>query len=251
MNSQKIDLLSAAPHSKEYVDCLFCSKRDFKKVYPSSLPGVVRCLSCGLIYANPRFKKEALKDFYSREYFESHSSEAMGYDNYVSDKELVEKTFKRRLLEIEKKWMPRRGKLLDVGCATGFFLSIARQRGWKVDGIEISEYCCDYARREFGIELYCGFFKDAKGFEPNFDLVTMWDYVEHSFTPDQDIRKAYELLAPGGVLALATPDVGSVPARIFKQNWMGFKEHEHLYYFTKQNLTALLRKEGSRLLSTS
>lgn len=236
---------------KEFVDCLLCGAgKAFKIIYPA-LPGVVRCESCGLVYANPRLKKEALGNFYSKEYFESHSSETMGYDNYVSDKELVEKTFRRRLIKMEKKWAAGRGRVLDVGCATGFFLSIAGEMGWEPSGVEISEYCCQYARENFGLELIRGFFKEADSLKPGFRLITMWDYIEHSFTPDEDLRKAYELLAPGGILALATPDFGSLPAKIFKENWMGFKEHEHLYYFTKENLAGLLRKEGFRVLSTS
>ena len=235
---------------KEWVDCLLCGSEQFQK-FPTAPPGVVQCSRCGLVYANPRLKKEAIADFYSKEYFESHSSETMGYDNYVSDKELVEKTFEKRLERLERQWTRGRGKVLDVGCATGFFLSIAQRKGWEPDGVEISGYCCEYALREFGMRFKRGFFKDLGGLEPGFKLITMWDYIEHSFTPDEDIRRAYELLEPGGVLALATPDVGSLPAQIFKQNWMGFKEHEHLYYFTKKNLLTLLRKEGFQVLSVS
>src|SRR3989338_9048230 len=162
---------------KEWVDCLLCrSRQPFKPLYPA-LPGVVRCDVCGLVYANPRLKKEALSDLYSKEYFESHSSETMGYDNYVSDKELVEKTFHRRLAEIEKKWASDKGRVLDVGCATGFFLSIAREMGWSPSGVEISEYCCEYALREFGIALNRGFFKDAEDLQAGFKLITMWDYL--------------------------------------------------------------------------
>ncbi len=236
---------------KEFVNCLLCGAGKASKIIYRALPGVVRCESCGLVYTNPRLKKEDIGDFYSKEYFESHSSETMGYDNYVSDKELVEKTFRRRLIEIEKKWATRRGRVLDVGCATGFFLFIAGEMGWEPSGVEISEYCCQYARKNFGLELTRGFFKEADTLKPGFRLITMWDYLEHSFTPDEDLQKAYELLAPGGILALATPDVGSLPAKIFKQNWMGFKEHEHLYYFTQKNLTELLKKEGFRVLSAS
>lgn len=236
---------------KEWVDCLFCrSKQPFKPLH-TALPAVVRCETCGLVYANPRIKKEAVSRLYSKEYFESHSSEAMGYDNYVSDKELVEKTFRRRLTGIEKKWVREKGRVLDVGCATGFFLSIAREMGWEPSGVEISEYCCQYARENFGLELTRGFFEEAESLKPGFRLITMWDYLEHSFAPDKDIKRAYELLAPGGILAVATPDVGSLPEKIFKQNWMGFKEHEHLYYFTQKNLSQLLKKEYFEVLSTS
>ncbi len=239
----------AVLQSKEWVDCLFCKSRNFKKLYPS-LPAVVQC-ECGLVYTNPRLKQEVIRDFYSRDYFESHSSQAMGYDNYVSDKELVEKTFRRRLAELESRWLKRKGHVLDVGCATGFFLSIAREMGWQVSGVEISDYCCEYALREFGIKLHQVFFKDARDLGEPYDLITMWDYLEHSFNPVEDIRRAHALLAPAGFLAIATPDISSLPAKLFKYQWMGFKEHEHLYYFSRKNLAELLEKTGFEVRSAS
>ncbi len=234
---------------KEFVKCLLCAGVDFKPLH-EEIPAIVQC-SCGFVYANPRIKKDMLKDFYSREYFENHSSGEMGYDNYVSDRELVEKTFARRLKAIQKKWLKKGGRLLDVGCATGFFLAVARKYGWEVSGVEISEFCGEYALKEFGIKLHQGFFTQAQGLKPGFDLITMWDYIEHSFTPDLDIERAHELLRPGGLLVMATPDMGSLPAKVFKHRWMGFKEHEHLYYFTKKNLKELLVKKGFKIVSTS
>lgn len=123
--------------------------------------------------------------------------------------------------------------------------------GWKVGGVEISEYCCDYAKREFSLNLFNGQFKDYDSRGERYDLVTMWDYIEHTFTPDRDLAKAFELLNPGGLVALATPDIGSYPAKIFKQNWIGFKEHEHLFYFTKRNVCELLKAKGFQILATS
>ena len=233
---------------KESVLCLRCQRPASEKLY-ASLPNVVRC-ECGFVYTSPRMSKESLRGFYSQAYFENHSSEEMGYDNYVSDRHLVEKTLTRRLKEIQNRWGLRPGKLLDVGCATGFFLNVARQMGWNVTGVEISGYCCDYAKREFQLELHRGFFTEVALPDGSFNLITMWDYVEHSLTPDQDIERAFQLLAPGGLLVIATPDVGSLPAKIFKENWIGFKEYEHLYYFTKGNLVSFLKRSHFKILST-
>lgn len=235
--------------SKEWVGCLFCKSGNFKSLYPS-LPAVVKC-ECGFVYTNPRLKRDVIRDFYSRGYFESNASQRMGYDNYVSDKDLVEKTFKRRLSTLEKKWVKRKGRVLDVGCATGFFLSIAQEMGWEVSGVEISDYCCEYALREFGLKLHQVFFKDARDLGVDYDLITMWDYIEHSFNPDQDIERAYQLLRPSGILAIATPDITSLPARVFRHHWIGFKEHEHLHYFSRRNLTELLQKKGFQVRSAS
>src|SRR3989338_7064791 len=98
---------------KEAVDCLFCHRRNAEKLYPALL-NVVRCRECGLIYADPRLRQEEVLKLYSREYFENHSSETMGYDNYVSDRHLVEKTFRKRLQQLEKKWLVQKGRVLDV-----------------------------------------------------------------------------------------------------------------------------------------
>lgn len=119
--------------SKEIVDCLLCGKRDYRMLYPT-LPNTVQC-SCGLVYANPRLKETQLAGLYSKEYFESHSSEELGYDNYVSDKNLVEKTFRRRLRQLERQCLKPKGRVLDVGCAAGYFFY-----GGQVHGME-SRWC--------------------------------------------------------------------------------------------------------------
>src|SRR5262249_26630348 len=144
----------------------------------------------------------------------------LGYDNYVADRELVERTFTRRLEEIERRFVPERGRLLDVGCALGFFLTVARERGWQPQGVEISAWAANYARRELGLDIAQGAFCDQRELEPGLDLVTMWDYIEHSTVPDQDLAQAHALLRKGGVLAITTPDVDSWPARVFRARWM-------------------------------
>ena len=237
-----------APLTKETVNCLLCSSADACAVYPRDLPSIVRCKKCGFVYASPRLKEECLKNLYSREYFESNASEQMGYDNYVSDRALVEKTFRRRLEDLERYWLKKKGRVLDVGCATGFFLNTARMMGWEAHGVEISDYCCEFAKRQFGLKLFNGQFKDLDASASSYDLVTMWDYIEHSFIPDRDLEKAFECLRPGGILALATPDLGSLPAKVFGPNWVGFKEHEHLTYFTRWNLRVLLERKGFKIL---
>lgn len=221
---------------------MFCGTKSRAGLY-KELPGIVQCSSCGLVYTTPRLKKEELELFYSKEYFHSEDSAVTGYDNYVSDRAMVEKTFNKRLERIESNWLPEKGKVLDVGCATGFFLSVARSRGWQVDGVEISKFCCDYALKNSNLKINQGFFTHIN-LPSDFKLVTMWDYLEHSTTPDKDIKRAAELLVPGGYIAVATPDFGSIPAKIFRHKWMGFKTHEHFYYFTKKDLERMFREAG-------
>jgi 2-polyprenyl-3-methyl-5-hydroxy-6-metoxy-1,4-benzoquinol methylase len=232
---------------RETVPCLLCGSAEQGPTY-REWPNIVRCKACGFVYTSPRPTREALAAVYTHDYFENNQSQQLGYDNYVADRELVQRTFVRRLAEIERRWAPARGRLLDVGCALGFFLTVARERGWRPEGAEISAWAADYARRQLGLEVHVGAFCEQRELAPGLDLVTMWDYIEHSSVPDEDLAQAYALLKPGGVLAITTPDVASWPARVFRAKWMGFKDHEHLYYFSTANLCELLERKGFRVV---
>jgi 2-polyprenyl-3-methyl-5-hydroxy-6-metoxy-1,4-benzoquinol methylase len=132
--------------------------------------------------------------------------------------------------------------LLDIGCATGFSLEVARELGWRAQGVEISEFACNFARKNLGLDVFCGLLANADLEPESFDVVTMWDYIEHCPDPAQEIKKASSLLKPGGVLALTTPNIASVPARVWRSRWMGIKQGEHLYYFTPETMERLLAK---------
>lgn len=229
--------------------CILCNSRTNRRFYPKLL-SIVKCLSCGFVYTDPSFTEEGLKKYYSQEYFKSTSSDIKGYDDYASDQGNIEDTFGRRLREISKKSKVKTGRVLDVGSAMGYFLSAAKKMGWQPTGLEISSFCCEYAQTQFGIKSYNNFLSKVDLPKNSFELVTMWDYIEHSLTPREDFNKAIDALTLGGVLALTTPDFDSLPRRIFKEKWMGFKEPEHLFYFTRHNLTAYLESRGMRILET-
>jgi 2-polyprenyl-3-methyl-5-hydroxy-6-metoxy-1,4-benzoquinol methylase len=200
---------------------------------------MIRCRECGLVWTPELPDAEYLKRVYSESYFKSSDSGALGYDDYAADRMKISRTFHKRLAEIEK-WTGSRGRLLDVGCAMGFSLDVARQRGWEAVGVEISEYACDYARRNLGIDVICGSIGEVGLKDNSFDVITMWDYIEHNPDPVNEITRANRLLKDGGLLALTTPDIRSLPARIWRTRWMGIKQGEHLYYFSPHTLRRLL-----------
>ena len=70
----------------------------------------------------------------------------------------------------------------------------------------------------------------------------MWDYIEHSADPSSDLAVANRLLKTGGLLALTTPDISSLPARMSGSRWMGIKQEEHLFYFSRDTMKKLLDK---------
>jgi 2-polyprenyl-3-methyl-5-hydroxy-6-metoxy-1,4-benzoquinol methylase len=185
-----------------------------------------------------------LREVYSKDYFRNDHSEVTGYEDYERDRYCILKTANRRL-DVIGKYRRRPGRLLDVGCAYGFFLEAARKRGWDVDGIDISEHAVAYARDHLGLPAKAGVLEEA-GYEPaSFDVITAWDVVEHFPDPLRELQYLYTLLKPGGLLVLSTPDVGSPVARITGHRWMGFKlAEEHLYYFSRETIVEMLEEAG-------
>lgn len=231
----------------EKVACDFCGKQESKSFMPSLR--LVQCVGCGLIYAGERLSREALRHIYSKDYFMSHESSELGYDDYGANRSDIRKTFLKRLTQIEKLRDGMKGRTLDVGCAMGFFTEIARENGWDAEGIDISEFCANHAMSQ-GLKVSRATLQEWNASPESLNLITMWDYIEHSPTPRADLEKSFKLLAKGGVLALATPDISSWPAQIFKKNWMGFKDHEHLYYFSSEILCRNLKSIGFQIIKT-
>jgi 2-polyprenyl-3-methyl-5-hydroxy-6-metoxy-1,4-benzoquinol methylase len=191
---------------------------------------------------------EELRAVYGEAYFRNSRSEEMGYEDYERDRYCIVKTAGRRLDLIER-YQQERGRLLDVGCALGFFLEAAQHRGWQVDGVDISAHATEYAKTELGIPARCGQLEEV-GFEPeSYDLLTLWDVIEHVPDPVAHLRYCRSLLRDSGVVVISTPDIGSLVARATRERWMGFKlAEEHLYYFNRQTLSLALDRAGFEVL---
>ena len=237
------------PKYLENTSCPLCNSNTYIQVYPQHFPRIVTCVVCRLIYTNPRLKSKYLEELYSEEYFKNDHSSVLGYSNYLQDKENIIKTFDKRLSKIET-FVPV-GKLLDVGCATGFFMYSAKMRGWKVEGVEISEYAASYVREHYGFKVHVGDIQRIDLPANTYDLITLWDVIEHLGNPIEAIKILKRALKKNGVLVFSTPDVRSLPAKLTKHKWIGYKlSDEHLTYFSKKTVALLLEKAGLYLISS-
>ncbi|MFC1960869.1 methyltransferase domain-containing protein [Chloroflexota bacterium] len=233
----------AADTPRLLVDCNFCGSTNTHPYCPENERGLVQCEQCGLVYVGARPDPEALYTLYNEQYFSSDDSGSVGYSDYIADERNIRKTFERRLKVLEKYVAP--GRLLDVGCAAGFFVSEAAQRGWDVQGLDVSEFAVNYVQEQFGFDAQLGSLLDLDYAPGTYDLVTMWDVIEHVPDPMAHMEKIATLLRPGGIFVLATPDVGSIPARLTGKRWIGYKmADEHIYYFSVKTLTQMLDKAG-------
>jgi SAM-dependent methyltransferase len=197
---------------------------------------LVRCRRCSLLFVNPRVASRAMLDGY-----------AAGADPaYVSQMPSRVRTFARTIAHIDR-LRPAKGRLLDVGTAAGAFLKAAKDDGWDVTGVEPNRWLADWGRTEYGVTIHVGSIDDVVLPPASFDVVTLWDVIEHTPDPMHVLRRAHQLLAPGGLLVVNYPDIGSWIARAMGRKWP-FLSSVHLYYFTRSTMRAALDRAGFETL---
>ena len=243
----------------EYVSCNLCGSNQTRLVFPNTISNpkqpqnleafrctssgygrhhaIVQCLNCGLIYSNPRWDDSELMDSY----------EAVEDPLYLQEREGRVLTFEQHLQPLEKITGQGGGrKLLDVGCYIGVFLEIAAQHGWDVCGIEPSEWAAEQAKK-LGLNVIHGTLATANLPEVSFDVVTLWDVIEHLSDPMAEIRRVYRVLKPGGLMVIHTMDIDSLFARVMGPRWPWLMEM-HIYYFSQRTMAAMLRKAGFQVI---
>ena len=132
--------------------------------------------------------------------------------------------------------------VLDVGCGTGEFLINLRQRGIDVHGLEPSEFAAAFAG-SLGLDVFQGVVAAYRP-ERTFDLITLWNVIEHMTDPAGDLARLRDLLAPTGTMVILTPDASSPQAARFGRDWAGLEVPRHLQLFDAASLAILATKTG-------
>ena len=212
--------VTTAAHRQREVYRITHSHRDLVR-------SVVRCCGCGL-----GVLPVALRAVTESTYAEAEDP------SYLEQAE--ERIYNAdRLLQL----LPAGGRLLDVGCACGFLLVAARQRGFTVQGLEPSLWAAEYARRQFGLPVWRGSLEEAP-FQPgSFEAIVLADTIEHLDDPRGAVAIVHRWLVSSGRVLLLTPDFGSQVARLAGPHWWGLLD-DHYYYFTRSTLRHLLESEG-------
>jgi 2-polyprenyl-3-methyl-5-hydroxy-6-metoxy-1,4-benzoquinol methylase len=135
------------------------------------------------------------------------------------------------------------GKLLDIGAATGFFMSIAKKRSFRVVGVELSDFAARKGR-ENGLDIVTGDLLNTNFEGESFDVITMFDVLEHVPDPKKLIQEVSRVLRPGGLIIINTPDAESLWARVLGKRWQLIMPPEHINYFSPKNLSKYLEDVG-------
>ncbi|KAA3629084.1 MAG: class I SAM-dependent methyltransferase [Proteobacteria bacterium] len=235
-----------------YVErCAVCAGREFLRHHYDAPYEYLRCANCRLVHTSPRLRDDATIRVYNHEYWQNPEPRNCGYADYRNDESRYIKTFKRRLAAIEG-LIPDRGTALDIGCATGFFLKVLSDMGWEVHGIEPSVAIAEWAYRRFGIEnIHAGTLDSAPLENSTFDLVTLWDVIEHVPDPKGLLRALHRHVASDGLLVIETQNVDSLAARLLGRRWHHFKHLEHLYHFNPHSIRFLLETSGFEVIYLS
>lgn len=140
------------------------------------------------------------------------------------------------------------GRILDLGCGTGYFLEEALDLKWEAHGIEISQKARNLCR-EKGIQMVGSVLDEAIQSNMQYDVITAFEVIEHLSHPEEEFKKLAELVRKGGMLYLTTPNFNSLNRRILNEKWDALCFPEHLSYFSKTSLDSLLSLYGFSRLS--
>jgi 2-polyprenyl-3-methyl-5-hydroxy-6-metoxy-1,4-benzoquinol methylase len=204
---------------------------------------IVKCPSCGLLFTNPRPSPQLMNRFYEKYYgdfedtVESYRGSPFRYlKKSATLRRFYHLWFGNYLSEL---LCNAKGRVLDVGCGSGYLLEEMFHLGCQVYGIEPNPKAAEACVRK-GLDVQCGVLDEINYPEGFFDTVILWHVIEHLWSPKKTLMDIYGILKPGGNLFIYCPNADSYLASFFGHSWAGFHMPFHLYHFTPQSMKSLL-----------
>jgi 2-polyprenyl-3-methyl-5-hydroxy-6-metoxy-1,4-benzoquinol methylase len=214
--------------------CILCggSERQFQLHAVVKGWRYVRCGDCGLVFLHPQPTEAELGEFYDHYY----RYDSQRYQNSISGQQ--------KWLDLLEELCGIRGDLLEIGCSFGYFLQAAKNRGWNVQGVELGGDAADFAHDNLGLSVRKGRISDIRSEAMTFDAIAAWHVLEHDPFPRAFVVRAFELLRPGGILALRVPNLQSTVAKLAGPHWQWLSPPEHVCMYSEKTLSQLLSEAG-------
>lgn len=231
----------------EQIKCNICGKDDTVLVCRSRDkvwligPGfdLVKCRACGLVYVNPRPAAGSIGEFYPDNYYPRPAG-AVEIDSSVKNE--LRKISQTRYRMFER--FKTRGRALEIGCGDGYFLDFLRDKGWQVSGVEMSALAARYGQKSLGLEIFNGKFDDYFGQAGAFDVICLYEVLEHLHDPTAALKKMKGLLKDDGLIIFSVPNYNSLMRPVYGASWYFLDVPRHLYQFTARSLRQMAEKCG-------
>ncbi len=205
----------------------------FSQLYDKIEYKIVNCDICDFVFIPVIYRKEIS--------YENYRDEDVLAEVRKGNNRLKIKRHKLRIKFIRK--FINNARLFDVGTGWGHFLYTAKLTGFETDGVEISKLMHYYAENDLGLKIRQGDFFDIDLPENYYDVVTMWDVLEHIDEPGKAVKKVHKILKENGLIILQVPQIDSYISKKQKENW-GMFSIEHLSYFSKSTIEKFLERYG-------
>lgn len=217
--------------------CNLCHNRIYRYLFDNNDYKIIRCSKCGLMTVSPLPDDKLVANLYEKDYFKT-GSEGKGYSDYL--KEYITKPF----IQTRYKTLSNLrdgGRLLDIGCAHGFFLKTCESK-FECVGVESSRFASEYGRKKMGLNIITARLEDASFTPGSFDVITCWSVVDHLKDPVDFFQRTNKLLRKGGIFAFNIANTDSLRFHLNNRNWKPIRPPEHLYYYSINNIKELLAK---------
>jgi 2-polyprenyl-3-methyl-5-hydroxy-6-metoxy-1,4-benzoquinol methylase len=204
-----------------------------------------KCSACGFVFTREYPDEQSIGRYYESDDYISHDDRAKGFVNhvYLMARDVMLKR-KRRI--VEHATCLEKGRILDIGCGTGYFAGTMKKSGWYVTGIEPNRKARDFGSSRFGIDVISPQ-QISELPSGSFDCVTMWHVLEHFQDPSGYAEEILRLLKPGAVCLAALPNCGSIDAEYYNESWAAYDVPRHLWHFAPETFRVFAEKTGFQI----
>jgi len=206
---------------------------------------LISCSECGLVFTREYPDEQDIGRYYETDDYISHNDKAEGVLNkvYIVARKLM---LRRKKKIVENATGYKKGRILDIGCGTGYFPGTMKKGGWDATGIEPNEKARDFGTRRFSIDVLSP--ERIAGLpDGSFDAVTMWHVLEHLYDPFDYADEIHRLLKPGGIFLAAVPNCISYDAKYYGKFWAAYDVPRHIWHFTPDTFRIFADKTGFRI----
>ena len=229
--------------------CGYCKVKNSEVLYPTddifgNSYNINRCLSCKAYFLAPYPDYELLAKAYGDDYY--------GEGKEKFDESWIERLldrFRNRRANLVKKYIPKTGKVLDIGCGNGRFLGLLNKTGtYEIYGLEMEGGSAERAVTVPNIELKIGALTASDYLSEYFDAITLFHVFEHLSEPKKYLEIISDIIRPNGILVISIPNIASWQAKLFKGRWFHMDAPRHLFFFSPKDLKQHLARMGFELI---